>query len=48
MDPKKAGEEWKALVQQFDKELRAKRLTDAQREQLLKEILEGDKDDKEG
>jgi uncharacterized membrane-anchored protein len=41
-DPAELAQRWKELVEKFDKELRDKGLTDEQREQLLKEILEGD------
>lgn len=41
-DKEELAQRWKDLVDKFDKELRDKGLTDAQREELLKEILEGD------
>lgn len=41
-DKEELARRWKELVEKFDKELRDKGLTDDQREQLLKEILEGD------
>lgn len=36
---------WQELVEKFDKELRDKGLTDEQREQLLRELLEEDGED---
>lgn len=41
-DQEELARRWKELVEKFDKELRDKGLTDAQRAALLKEILDGD------
>lgn len=43
--PENIAEEWKKLVEKIDAELRAKGLSDEERERLLREILAEDTDD---
>lgn len=43
--PENIAEEWKKLVEKIDAELRAKGLSDEDRERLLREILAEDTDD---
>jgi uncharacterized membrane-anchored protein len=45
-DKEELARQFKELVDKFDKELRDKGLTDEQREQLLRELLEDEDDNK--